>query len=44
MTEAADSKPLKTWSYLTSGNRRRPSEYEVVSTGLHYHTLDQDKP
>ncbi len=44
MTEAADSKPLKTWSYLTTGQRRRPSEYEVVSTGLHYHTLDQDKP
>lgn len=34
---------LKTWSYL-SGNRRRPSEYEVVSTGLHYHTIDPDKP
>ena len=36
-------KPLKTWSYL-SGSRKRPSEYEVVSTGLHYHTIDQDKP
>ncbi len=44
MTDATDPKPLKTWSYLTTGNRRRPSEYEVVSTGLHYHTLDQDKP
>jgi toluene monooxygenase system protein E len=28
-------KPLKTWSHL-AGNRRRPSEYEVVSTNLHY--------
>ncbi len=37
------TKPLKTWSYL-SGSRKRPSEYEVVSTGLHYHTIDQDKP
>ena len=35
---------MKTWSYLSTGNRRRPSEYEVVSTGLHYHTLDQNKP
>ncbi|MSR13721.1 MAG: toluene monooxygenase [Gammaproteobacteria bacterium] len=35
---------LKTWSYLSTGARRRPSEYEVVSTGLHYHTLDQNRP
>lgn len=44
MLENPAPKPLKTWSYLTTGKRRRPSEYEVVSTGLHYHTLDQDKP
>ena len=44
MTDTAAPKPLKTWSYLSTGSRRRPSEYEVVSTGLHYHTLDQDKP
>lgn len=30
-------KPLKTWSYL-SGQRRRPSEYEIVSAGLHFST------
>ena len=24
--------------------RRRPSRYAVVSSGLHYHTLDQHKP
>ena len=29
--------PLKTWSHL-AGARRRPTEYEVVSVGLHYHT------
>ena len=27
-------KPLKTWSHLAE-NRRKPSEYEVVSTNLH---------
>jgi toluene monooxygenase system protein E len=27
-------KPLKTWSHL-SANRRRPSEYEIVSVNLH---------
>ena len=41
--ERSREKPLKTWSHL-SGKRRRPSEYEVVSTNLHYHTLDPDKP
>ena len=35
-------KPLKTWSHL-SGQRRRPSEYEVVSTRLHYHTRDPER-
>ncbi len=36
-------KPLKTWSHL-AGNRRRPSEYEIVSTNLHYHTNNPDNP
>ena len=43
MSESPPSKPLKTWSYL-SGGRRRPSEYEVVSVGLHYHTIDPSNP
>ena len=43
MSELPAQKSLKTWSYL-SGTRRRPSEYEVVSTGLHYHTIDPDNP
>jgi toluene monooxygenase system protein E len=29
--------PLKTWSHLAR-DKRRPTEYEVVSVGLHYHT------
>jgi toluene monooxygenase system protein E len=44
MDAQADDKPLKTWSYLTTGARRRPSEYEVVSTGLHYHTRNPARP
>lgn len=36
-------KPLKTWSHL-AGNRRRPSEYEIVSTNLHYYTDNPDNP
>lgn len=44
MTDSTPVTPLKTWSYLSSGARRRPSEYEVVSTGLHYHTIDQTRP
>ena len=43
MSELPAQKALKTWSYL-SGGRRRPSEYEVVSAGLHYHTIDPDNP
>lgn len=45
MTDAAKipPKPLKTWSHL-SGSRRRPSEYEVVSTNLHYHTINPAHP
>lgn len=36
-------KPLKTWSHL-AGSRRRPSEYEVVSTRLHYHRDNPECP
>ena len=36
-------KPLKTWSHL-AGNRRRPSEYEIVSTNLHTSLDNPDKP
>lgn len=37
MTELQVLKPLKTWSHLAS-RRRKPSEYEIVSTNLHYTT------
>lgn len=43
MTTTAELKPLKTWSYL-SGQRRRPSEYEIVSAGLHFTTNNPDCP
>lgn len=36
-------KPLKTWSHL-AGNRRRPSEYEIVSTYLHTSLDNPEKP
>ena len=36
-------KPLKTWSHL-AGQRRKPSEYEVVSTNLHYRMNNPDSP
>ncbi len=36
-------KPLKTWSHLAN-NRRRPSEYEVVSTNLHYRNSNTEAP
>ena len=35
--------PLKTWSHLAD-RQRRPSEYEVVSVGLHYSTDNPDCP
>lgn len=35
--------PLKTWSHLAD-RRRRPSEYEIVSTNLHYSTDNPDCP
>lgn len=36
-------KPLKTWSHL-AGRRRKPSEYEIVSVGLHYNDRDKNAP
>jgi toluene monooxygenase system protein E len=36
-------RPLPTWSHL-AGARRRPTEYEVVSVGLHYHTRHPECP
>lgn len=39
----APLKPLKTWSHLTK-RRRKPSEYEIVSTNLLWHTRDPEQP
>ncbi len=36
-------KPLKTWSHLAA-RRRKPSEYEIVSTNLHFSTDNPDAP
>ena len=43
MSDIDTLKPQKTWSHLV-GNRRRPSEYEIVSTNLHYTTDNPDAP
>lgn len=43
MTQPEPLKPLKTWSHLAA-RRRRPSEYEIVSTNLHYTTDNPDAP
>ena len=40
---ATELRPLKTWSHL-AGQRRRPSEYEIVSTKLHWHARNGDEP
>jgi toluene monooxygenase system protein E len=40
MSDNPDLKPLKTWSHL-AGQRRRPSEYEIVSTNLLWSTDDE---
>jgi len=40
MTDSSELKPLKTWSHL-AGQRRRPSEYEIVSTNLLWSTDDE---
>ena len=36
-------KPLKTWSHLAD-RRKRPSEYDVVNTRLHYRQRDPNVP
>ncbi|MCF4167009.1 aromatic/alkene monooxygenase hydroxylase subunit beta [Zavarzinia compransoris] len=36
-------KPLKTWSHLAD-RRKRPSEYDIVSTRLHYRRRNPDVP
>lgn len=43
MSEVQVLRPLKTWSHLAS-RRRKPSEYEVVSVGLHYNNRDENAP
>ena len=43
MNQPAIAKPLKTWSHLAA-RRRKPSEYEIVSTNLHYTTDNPDAP
>ncbi|MEM5327706.1 aromatic/alkene monooxygenase hydroxylase subunit beta [Paraburkholderia sp. JHI2823] len=43
MTQPQVLKPLKTWSHLAT-RRRKPSEYEIVSTNLHYTTDNPDAP
>lgn len=43
MTQPALAQPLKTWSHLAA-RRRKPSEYEIVSTNLHYTTDRPDAP
>ncbi|SFW73158.1 toluene monooxygenase [Amycolatopsis australiensis] len=40
---SAPLKPLKTWGHLAK-RRRKPSEYEIVSTNLLWHTRDKDQP
>jgi toluene monooxygenase system protein E len=43
MNDAGVLQPLKTWSHL-AGRRRKPSEYEIVSTNLLYNTRDENAP
>lgn len=40
---SAPLKPLKTWGHLAA-RRRKPSEYEIVSTKLLWHTRDSEQP
>jgi len=42
-SSAAELRPLKTWSHLAA-RRRRPTEYETVSTNLLWSTEDPDRP
>lgn len=41
MSDMQILKPQKTWSHLAV-RRRKPSEYEIVSTNLHYNDRDPD--
>ena len=41
--ETPSLRPLKTWSHLAA-RRRRPTEYETVSTNLLWSTQDPDRP
>ena len=44
MTDAKTTRPrMRTWDHL-AGQRRRPSEYEIVSTNMNHTTLDPDRP
>jgi toluene monooxygenase system protein E len=43
MSGASPLRPIRTWSHL-AGQRRRPSEYEIVSTNLLWHTRDAEHP
>lgn len=43
MSDVQVLKPLKTWSHLAA-RRRKPSEYEIVSTNLHFSTRDDNAP
>lgn len=43
MTDVEPLKPLRTWSYLAD-KRRRPTEYEIVSTNLHYRQNNPESP
>lgn len=38
-----EQKPLRTWSHLAK-NRRKPSEYDIVSKKLHYSMNNPDAP
>lgn len=43
MSEVEVLKPLKTWSHLAA-RRRKPSEYEIVTTNLLYNDRDPNAP
>lgn len=43
MSEVTTLRPIKTWSHLAA-QRRKPSEYEIVSTNLLWHTRDAEHP
>ncbi len=43
MSEVTTLRPIKTWSHLAA-QRRKPSEYEIVSANLLWHTRDAEHP